>query len=597
MAIKTSFRLNVALSPILSLHKFITNISYMHMMAGQPSLSSAALSAQSTRDTAPAPISDRPAKLSTYFTQSQLALALTIQKSKPEGVSTIGIYHVPLVIHLLTNSLDYCHQLRKRIKSGRSILNEEDHRYVDTSEFWKDQYTKIHLEKKGLEDMVHKLEEERRLLGVGSHASGPLDTRVREILGISDANHGITDSNSLKRSAPPLEDSSDIEVELAVPTTIVDGHLRLSSNGKSIFSVFSISVISLSLGLISNDRDPVLRIGRYRKNLDNIIKGPDNPNQIENLVKNCNLLLSLLDSALSDCCLPLRLLKIDSDDAQSLKLFQLVMNQAVLGYLSCFEALNLLCRTIPGRKQKPDVIYHMVMFFSAALNCLQTVSTLQTEHEIVQDCRRLHHKRGRMEEVEYAVNKYLAQALAWILQNLDWKVCQPGHSDLLEGILFLVLNHTGRLLSDSVFEEHVATTDTPGNITVRKIAPLTKATKLESRYIVQVLHAAIGGGSRKELVAQVLMANNPNKVNAHKGLENPAGSAAVAGDLLSKAKFLIQSTLVKSTVGGVGLDSLKLPSPPEEAFSHPIVSSDLELYGSDWLIEIVWALVGWDLVG
>jgi hypothetical protein len=339
-----------------------------------------------------------------------------------------------------------------------------------------------------------------------------------------------------------------------------------------------------------------MRIGRYCRNLDNITKGPDNSNQIDDLVKNCNQILSLLDTALSDCCLPLSLLKSDSEDTQSLKLFQLVMKQVVLSYVSCFEALNVLCRTIPGRKKKSDIVYHMVMLFSRALNCIHTVSILQAEHEMTRDSGRLHQKRRRIEEGEYAINMYLARALAWITQNLEWKVGQPGHGELLEGILFSVLDHTGRLLSNSVFQEHVANVETAGNISSRMPASVTKTTKLESRYIIQVLHSTIGGSNRKELVAQVLMANNLRKVNIHKSLENPAGSAALGGDLLSKAKFLIQSTLVKSTVGGLGLDSLKLPTPPEEPLSHLIAASDLELYGPDWLIESVWALIGWDLV-
>ena len=271
------------------------------------------------------------------------------------------------------------------------------------------------------------------------------------------------------------------------------------------------------------------------------------------------------------------------------------MKQIVFSYLSCFEVLNVLCRTIPGRQKKSSIIYKMVMFFSAALTCLQVISNFQSEHETSRNSQSFHHERG-IEDGEFAFNKYLAQALACITHNLDWKIRQPGHSELLEGTLFSILEHTGRLLSVSVFQEHVAKAETAGNITGGKSAPFTRAMKLESRYIVQILHATIGIATRKELVAQVLMANSPHKARADNCLQIPAGSASIATDLVSKANILIQSTLVKSTIGGVGLESLKLPSPPEEAFHCAIETGDMELYGSDWLIGSVWALVGWDTV-
>lgn len=59
-------------------------------------------------------------------------------------------------------SIEYCQRLRKRIKTGRNIPSQE-HRYVDSSNFWKDEYHRIYLEKKSLEDKVRILEEELRL--------------------------------------------------------------------------------------------------------------------------------------------------------------------------------------------------------------------------------------------------------------------------------------------------------------------------------------------------------------------------------------------------------------------------------------------------
>jgi hypothetical protein len=55
----------------------------------------------------------------------------------------------------LLTGRDYCLQLQKCIKSHRTTPSN---RYVDTSEFWKEQYSKIYQEKRALEDKVHRLE-------------------------------------------------------------------------------------------------------------------------------------------------------------------------------------------------------------------------------------------------------------------------------------------------------------------------------------------------------------------------------------------------------------------------------------------------------
>jgi hypothetical protein len=48
-------------------------------------------------------------------------------------------------------------RLRKYVKQGKPAADGE-HRYIDTAEFWKDQYTKIHSEKQKLEVQLAQLE-------------------------------------------------------------------------------------------------------------------------------------------------------------------------------------------------------------------------------------------------------------------------------------------------------------------------------------------------------------------------------------------------------------------------------------------------------
>ena len=179
--------------------------------------------------------------------------------------------------------------------------------------------------------------------------------------------------------------------------------------------------------------------------------------------------------------------------------------------------------------------------------------------------------------------------LVSIAYGLEWKVNQHGHGDLLEGILFLLLEHTGRLVSESVFGEHVAASENPGNITTNTIATRKEVVGSEARYVVQILHAALGASDRKDLVATVLAAPK----------SNDGASSTRSGDLalLSKVKKLLQSTLVRNTVGGEDLETLRLPTPPLERTRLPNGKGlQVERYGPDWLVETVWALIGWDLM-
>ena len=240
-------------------------------------------------------------------------------------------------------------------------------------------------------------------------------------------------------------------------------------------------------------------------------------------------------------------------------------------------------------------MYKMVMFFNNCIDMLQRLCSVQSEHERAHGHRGSRHERGNVEESEYAVNKYLARMLAEIASGLDWNIHQPGHSDLLEGMLFSVFKHTGRLLSEAVFAEHVAISDNPGNVTKNMETPEAVETNFETRYIVQVLHAALGGSKRKDLVSHVL-ATGKTTVLGNPGLGGSAG-LSLSGDMLLKARKLLQSTLVKSAVGGADLEALRLPTPPVEDSEVFVQTANADrCFGPEWVVETLWGLIGWDLV-
>jgi hypothetical protein len=272
------------------------------------------------------------------------------------------------------------------------------------------------------------------------------------------------------------------------------------------------------------------------------------------------------------------------------------MHQVNISFLSCSRAMNELCTTIPGRTRMPVTVYRMVMFFKKALCLLHNLASLQATSETIPETQRPIQKRSRIEEREYVVTKSLANSLASIAYSIEWKPGQSGHSNLLEGILFCILEHTGRLVSEAVFSEHVAVSDNPGNISKVDDSIPSRSVRHESRYLVQILRAAMGGLNKKEVIAQALAANSSTS-SMNGPLVGSTISSTLSADLLSKAKKLLQSTLVKAAVGGTDLESLRLPTPPIEEIDVPVeVDDPVEKYGSEWLIQSVWGLVGWDMV-
>jgi hypothetical protein len=177
---------------------------------------------------------------------------------------------------------------------------------------------------------------------------------------------------------------------------------------------------------------------------------------------------------------------------------------------------------------------------------------------------------------------------------MEWSVGEPGHSEILEGLLFFILDHIGRLVSQAIFKEHVAQSGRPGNITNSGPTMSLEAIKLEALHMVQILYAALGKSpDRKELVARVLTEHEAG-TDIQLGSKN---SSKNIKDMLKRSKEMIQSSLVKSAVDGQELESLRLPTPPQDSMSDlPQPHDSQEKYIIEWLLGSVWALAGWDII-
>ncbi|POS82775.1 hypothetical protein EPUL_005742 [Erysiphe pulchra] len=486
-------------------------------------------------------------KMTTHFSLDQIALALTIQKSKPEGLGTF----------------EYCDQLRKHIKVGKPTIAQKL-RYIDTVEFWKDQYTRIHKQKQELEDKINCIEQFKFLASCDDQDDeNTLITQEqyaqRLILNVSsrEKSNIWPLKKALTRSGEPSKERSHEEMML--------GEVKL-------------------INLCGN----ALRIRRQRNLLGKAILNTSTLVQVENLAKLTCQVLEVIKITIWNSCQPFRLLK--TSQSHVIEIFQNLMDQIAMAFLACFDALNELCKNILGRGYRHETTYRMVIFFQKSLELMHSSGHLQVDHE-KNHFRDAHSKDSTAIEEDYIVNKSVARCLTSILQNLNWDTKNPSHSDFCEGIIFLILDYTGRLISEAVFSEHVAGSNNPGNITNNVAEVNQSVIRFESKYIVQILQAVLDSESKKRVVVDILSSN----INKHDRCTLVDPSMSCKG-LFSRVTFLLQSTLVRSALGGENMESLRLPTPPAEGVKLNSVEGKEEKYSSEWLLEKVWDIIGWDLI-
>lgn len=126
-------------------------------------------------------------------------------------------------------------------------MNRE-HRYVDTYEFWKDQYTRIHLEKKALEDRVRQVEEAQRLVSDSQQDHHNLE----RIILSSTMNHKDMADISRKHQAlfPEREDEDSLDVDSRI---ISESDISMNSQSKSLKTLpLPVSIIAQVLIIIES---------------------------------------------------------------------------------------------------------------------------------------------------------------------------------------------------------------------------------------------------------------------------------------------------------------------------------------------------------
>jgi hypothetical protein len=259
----------------------------------------------------------------------------------------------------------------------------------------------------------------------------------------------------------------------------------------------------------------------------------------------------------------------------------------------CMKGLTHLCRDIPGRGSKGQVIYSLVHFFAAGLDRLQELGAEEAVCKVSivsynqsSGCNMNLEPRNGSFVIISRYSKFLAK----ILSCPDLQKANTSHIEVLEGMLSILLQRTGELLSEVVFSNVVSSSTRPGRIassTPETPSSLKElAAEITGRRLASILQYALEGRSEKEKVSVAAMLSGTKLSGKH----------AKETTLLTRARHRLQETLLKGIFGQDGeefMNALRTPDTVENCATGTPHAFGVRNEG---FVESVWSAVGWDLI-
>jgi hypothetical protein len=260
----------------------------------------------------------------------------------------------------------------------------------------------------------------------------------------------------------------------------------------------------------------------------------------------------------------------------------------------CLKGLAHLCRDIPGRRCKGQVIYPLVQFYVKALGhlhnaCLRRTVYLAPNISNHQD-RTTH--RADYEDTSRTLTLIsgLTKFLINILKCSELQKAHLSHMEVLEGMFSALLEEVGGLVSQVIFDKHLSTIYEPASISHSDnnvSAPINSlAVDLKCRHLAIVLTRALQARSEKDRysLAAMLAGTRVLGIGADKKL------------VLARARQRLQETLLRGIFGDDGeefMNALQKPESEEgwDSKAPQIVQDDKEAF-----VESVWSTVGWDMM-
>ena len=262
-----------------------------------------------------------------------------------------------------------------------------------------------------------------------------------------------------------------------------------------------------------------------------------------------------------------------------------------------FRALKALSGTENVIRYSNRVIYHIVRLYEATINALEQRCKVKSDETQASKQKNAATKKKvkdrQFPESNMNIDDEVATQMARLLNTMASSLnpgC-PGHQDLLEGFLFILLNRVGKLLCMFVFQDLKLRTDLradstkiplPGGLTALDLNDNSLCSaEMEAKCLIWLLERSLA----------VL----------HSFTSSPSASRDSDGSILFVAnlKERLQSTLLQAVFGtdSTWAKSLQRPALTDEDLRNlQLPSQDPDQSVPDWFTQEVWKLLGWEIL-
>jgi hypothetical protein len=303
--------------------------------------------------------------------------------------------------------------------------------------------------------------------------------------------------------------------------------------------------------------------------------------------------LSYMNSTISEAC-NINSKELDRTGEKVNRISLRTFNTVAAIFNLCLKGLAHLCRDIPGRRCRGQVIFSLVQFFVNALGHLHNMCLRRT---VDQAPNISHHQDKDSHRADYEdttrtltlINE-LTKFLVYVLTCPEFQKAHFSHIEVLEGMFSALLEEVGGLISQVIFDEHLPTLRGPAAVSCSdkysSASINALAVDLKCQHLASVLKRAMEGRSEKDgkSLAAMLAGTNMLGIGAGKKV------------VLARARQRLQETLLKGIFGDDGeqfMNALQIPE-SEEGWdpNAPQVARDEK----EAFVESVWSAVGWDMM-
>ncbi|CAI7584651.1 unnamed protein product [Penicillium glandicola] len=491
--------------------------------------------------------------VATSPTKLQLALALAVVKGKPPGQGV----------------KDYILQIRKFIKNTkdlREVLVTD--KFFDSVSFWQQAYEQSEAGQSKLQDQIHELNQRIEGLLAKLRVKGnanynetlPANKRKAPAVGKNANNSNMARKRTKlpmsMQEIIPLMDSDDDSGEgdvLCLNRQLYAVQKALQRRTTSRFEANSLAV------------DAVILCKAAEQRLIQTIQNESKTNAQ----------------------------KPSPTEQPNMPDIDAVINGVTVAFHLTHKALHKMAGAENGTQHQGHVIYYLVCLFESTMTALTLHCTaISKQSPVIKNNksnrasksatqRHERHKRTKVKSspTKNEITTRLTDLLCTMALSLN--PTRTEDQEVMEGLLFLVLDRMGKMLALHVFHDlRLPMSMCPGMTFPEGLEALTdeglmpNEAQLEAKYLVWLLDRML------------------NAESLHSPLE-----ASAARQFVANAKDRLQKTLLRAVFGPddhLFQEGLRRPrTPPPQVLDGQQMEQEKF---SDWLTQELWRLVGWDVL-